>query len=227
MQQEFQKAKKRKRDDGPAAQLDKTRMAPSHKQPDSASSEKSAKPSPEALAKCKDSWTSYSECFAKLQAETRTIDAIIYKNQNQHRRAPYWQAMRRAHKNAGRVLSGLRAISEPHFVSATEEVAASAQSSSSNSSSNSTSVSSSSSAALSNGSAIARLRTASAICSEIAGKTLLDSRIVTTQQTGAGFAPLMAVLVGSIAQYLYLTLRLRDALDAVAGPAADARGKER
>lgn len=60
--------------------------------------------------------------------------------------------------------------------------------------------------------AIDRLSAACYICNEAAAQLLVQSKALTAQQTGAGFASLMAVLTGSVAQYLYLTLRMRDAL---------------
>ena len=158
-------------------------------------------PVPDAatLQKCSDSWSSFSECLTALNSEMATIELIIYKNQNQHRRTRYWQALRQAHKAVTRASGGLKSLSEADFNLASKANKSSCTFSLGNGSSDLS----------------AKLAAASKICEETAASVLVQSRTLTAQQTGGGFAALMAVLIGSVAQYLYLMLRMRDALDAV------------
>ena len=146
-----------------------------------------------------DAWPSFQSSLASLRSELATIDLVIYKNHSQHRRTRYWQALRRAHKEAQRLAAGMKRLGEADFQAA---------------------------ATLDDSPAAvggrAKLRAGATICDAQAAKLLAASRALTAQQTGGGFAALMAVLTGSVAQYLYLALRLRDAMGALAPPAAGA-----
>jgi hypothetical protein len=174
----------------------------------------SSQPSPVALAPgatvaaaaatATDSWASFRDCLASLRAEVATLDAVIYKNHNQHRRTHYWQAMRRVHREAGRVAAAMRSVGERDFLQATTTAASV------------TTSSSSTAAAPAPPPSAVKLAAAQGICADAAACMLRQCRALTAQQTGGGFAALLAVLVGSCAQALYLTLRLRDALAAAA-----------
>ena len=69
----------------------------------------------------------------------------------------------------------------------------------------------------------AALRDTAARCTACAAAVTMHARALTARQTGAGFAALMAVLMGSVAQYVYLALRMRDACRAVGGARGEGR----
>lgn len=145
-----------------------------------------------------EAWLSFCAARDALAAEVTTLALVIYKNQNQHRRTRYWQAARRVHKTASRLSAGMRGVGQGDFLPPPPGAPAPAG---------------------------ARADAARRICADAGAALLLHARGVTAQQTGAGFAALLAVLGGSAAQCVYLALRMRDALGVVAPPAVAPGGE--
>jgi hypothetical protein len=144
-----------------------------------------------------DAWSSFSTSRAALLSELGTVRALVYKNQSQHRRTRYWQALRRAQREASRLAAAVGALCEGDFLQAAAGAGRGA-------------------GGVDAGVVTAgRLHAVAGRCTACAAAATLHAHTLTARQTGAGFAALLAVLVGSVAQFVYLALRMRDACRAV------------
>ncbi len=141
--------------------------------------------------------SSLSDLRSQLKDELRTMEMILFKHNNQHRRTFYFRSFQSTVKIAKSLLSQTKKSEITHKEGSKGESAAGK-------------------GELSVDAKKEALVKAAKRADAALASILLHARRVTMQQKGAGFANFMAVLTASVANVLLISKGIRDALQAKA-----------